>query len=216
MIENVNIFQIFPKFLLEDADGYAMCKALEAGLKYGLAKMKEGLDTALNVDRMPEWRLDEMAWETNCLYEYTADVEMKREWIRNATPWYSLYGTPEVIRKYLTAVYDNPVVEEYWQYSTDPFHFRVTVDGEYTEENAAWVRKAVEKTKNVRSVLDTVIFNGGTVETEMDTATAATGLAVVENVEMIANPGLVVDDIENMNVGDLEELYVIEIQGIGG
>ena len=215
MIENVNIFQIFPKFLLEDADGYAMCKALEAGLRYALAKMKEGLDNALDVNLMPEWRLDEMAWETNCLYEYTADVEMKREWIRNATPWHSLYGTPEVIRRYLEAVYDNPTVEEYWEYEGDPFRFRVTVDGDYSEENAAWVRKAVEKTKNVRSVLDTVVFRGN-VETDMDTATALTGLAVVDTVEMMENTGMLVIEVENMTAGELEELHVIDIQGNGG
>ena len=84
MIEKVNIFQIFPRFILEDTDGFAMCKALEAGLNYFLDKCNEGLKLVLDVDSMPEWRLDEMAWELNCLYDFQADVDIKREWIRNA------------------------------------------------------------------------------------------------------------------------------------
>ena len=79
MIEKVNIFQIFPRFILEDTDGFAMCKALEAGLNYFLDKCNEGLKLVLDVDSMPEWRLDEMAWELNCLYDFQADVDIKRD-----------------------------------------------------------------------------------------------------------------------------------------
>lgn len=179
------ITDIFPKFVLADQNGFAMAKAIEAGLKYFNAKAKDALDVIQNPEKMPEWRLDEMAWEYNCLYDYNADIDTKREWIKNALGHYLRHGTAEGIRQYLRGMYDNPVVEEAWQYGGDPYHFRLTVDGEYKQEYAEWIRQAAEKAKNVRSVLDVVIFNGGNVETETAFVTAVTGLAAVDVVEMI-------------------------------
>lgn len=151
---SIDVADLFPRFLLNDKNGYAMAKAIEAGLKYFLEKCQDGLDCVLDVEKMPEWRLDEMAWELNCLYDYAADVEAKRAWIRDATPLFASYGTPSAIYNYLAGYFDGIEVEEFWQYDGDPFHFRVTVDGEWTPENEAWARKAIAAAKNVRSVLD--------------------------------------------------------------
>ena len=96
-----NICQLWPKFLLRDRDGYAMAKALEAGLNYFLEKCQEGIDLILNVETMPEWRLDEMAWEYNIPYDYSASVTQKREWVRMAIPMYRILGTKEAIKQYL-------------------------------------------------------------------------------------------------------------------
>ena len=154
MISNFDLRRIIPRFILLDKNGFAMAKAIEAALKYFLAKSQEGLDTLQNVDKMPEWRLDEMAWEMNCLYDETADVAIKREWIKNAIPLYSIWGTKASVLEYLKGYFGEIELEENWQYEGDPFHFRVTVGGEWTPENEAWARKAIERAKNVRSVLD--------------------------------------------------------------
>lgn len=151
-----DIADLFPGFLLNDKNGHAMAKAIEAGLKYFLEKCQDGLDCVQNVEKMPEWRLDEMAWELNCLYDYTTGVETKRQWIRDAIPLFASYGTPSAIYKYLAGYFDEIEVEEYWQYGGDPFHFRVTTDGVWTPDNEAWARKAIDAAKNVRSVLDSL------------------------------------------------------------
>lgn len=161
MIEKVNIFQIFPRFILEDTDGFAMCKALEAGLNYFLEKCNEGLKLVLDVDSMPEWRLDEMAWELNCLYDFQADVDIKREWIRNAYKNYRIHGTAEGIRQYLAIYFGESSVSEFWEFGGDPGQFNVVVSGLRSDENEAWIRKAVAKAKNVRSELNNIIYNGG-------------------------------------------------------
>ena len=151
---SIDVADLFPRFLLNDKNGYAMAKAIEAGLNYFLEKCQDGLDCVLDVEKMPEWRLDELAWEYNCLYDYGADIEQKRAWIRDAMPMYRLYGTPQAVYKYLAGYFDGIELEENWQYGGDPFHFRVTADGEWTPENEAWARKAIAAAKNVRSVLD--------------------------------------------------------------
>lgn len=149
-----NISQIFPRFLLNDKNGYAMAKAIEKGLACFCQIAKSGLDITLDVEKMPEWRLDEMAWEMGCLYDYGASLDTKRRWIRDATKFYAALGTPEAIYQYLCGVFDDVKVEEAWQYGGEPFHFRVIVSGEWTEEKELWARKAIEASKNVRSVLD--------------------------------------------------------------
>lgn len=150
----MNINEIFPAFLLRDRNGYALAKAIEAGLSYMERVIDKGLACVMDCDTMPEWRLDEMAWETNCLYDYNADVEKKRKWIKDALPQYRLYGTPEGIYRYVRGYFDDIILEEWWEYGGEPYHFRITVDGNWTPEDEAWARKAVGIVKNVRSVLD--------------------------------------------------------------
>lgn len=184
MMQSVNIFQIFPKFILEDKDGFAMCKALEAGMNYFLAKCKEGLDLVQNIDTMPEWRLDEMAWELNCLYDYEADISIKREWIRNAYKNYRIHGTAEGVRQYLKIYFGESSIEEFWQFGGDPGQFNVTVTGLRTDENEAWIRKATAKAKNVRSELNNIVFNGGEAQADIEVGAAVVGILVEEEVIM--------------------------------
>ncbi len=149
-----DIYQIFPNFILRDGTGYAMAKAIEAGINYFLTKCQEGLDTLQNVDKMPEWRLDEMAWEYNIPYDYNADIAQKREWVRNAIPMYRILGTKQAIIQYLQGYFGEVEVQENWEYAGDPFHFKVTVGGEWTPQNEEWTREAVDRVKSARSVLD--------------------------------------------------------------
>ena len=150
----VDITKFVPNFLLADKNGYAIAMAFQAALQMMNDIISDGVDCVIDYDTMPEWRLDELAWELNCLYDYNADIEVKRDWIKNAIPYYRLYGTPQAITKYIGSYFDNIELEENWVYSGSPYHFRVTVDGEWTPENEAWARKAIDKAKNVRSVLD--------------------------------------------------------------
>ena len=150
----VDITKFVPNFLLADKNGYAIAMAFQAALQMMNDIISDGVDCVIDYDTMPEWRLDELAWELNCLYDYNADIEVKRDWIKNAIPYYRLYGTPQAITKYIGSYFDSIELEENWVYSGSPYHFRVTVDGEWTPENEAWARKAIDKAKNVRSVLD--------------------------------------------------------------
>ena len=179
MMTQVNIGVIFPRFLLNDETGYAMCKALEAGMNYFLEHCQEGLDTLLDVDKMPEWRLDEMAWEYNCLYDYSADVEVKREWIRNAYYNYRIHGTAEGIRQYLGAYFGDSAIYEWFERDLAPGLFDVLVTGMYSTEGEAWVRKAVAKAKNVRSTLNNIVFAGGTDESVLTAAAGYGGHRIV-------------------------------------
>lgn len=156
---DVNIEQLVPRFIMQDKNGYAVAKAIEAGLQIMNDTVNDGVKCVTDADTMPEWRLDELAWEYNLLYDYTASIEQKRAWIKDAPKMYALYGTPEGIIAYLRSIYDVVSIDEWWAYNGSPFHFNVSVSGLWSPENEAWTMKAIRETKNLRSVLDNVAFN---------------------------------------------------------
>lgn len=161
-----------PKFILRDRNGYAIAKAIEAGMRIMNDTIARGVAYVTDYDEMPEWRLDELAWEYGCVYDFNAPVKAKRRWIKNAAPMYRLYGTRQAICFYIGGYFDGVEVEENWQYGGEPYHFRVTADGAWTEENVEWVKRAIAKTKNVRSVLDG-LRSGGRCEAGIQVEAAA-------------------------------------------
>lgn len=149
-----DISRLVPRFLYKDKNGYAISKAIEVAFKYVTASVEHGIAIIQDPEQMPEWRLDEMAGELGCLYDYSGTLESKRTWIANAIPLYSISGTPKAIYDFLEGVFDEIELEEYWQYGGEPFHFRVTVEGEWTPKTEAWAKNAIATAQNLRSVLD--------------------------------------------------------------
>lgn len=176
----LDIRQFVPRFLLGDKNGYALAKAIEAALQTLNAAAAQGLSCVTDVGSMPEWRLDEMAWELNCLYDYTGSIAQKRAWIANAMPYYSVHGTLRAIYNYLEGVFEHVDVQEWPDYDGDPFHFRVIVTGQWSAEANAWTQSAIAAAKNVRSVLDSITFNGGSCTAEAAVGTAVTGEAIYD------------------------------------
>lgn len=155
-----------PKFILADKNGYALAMAIQAGVRRMNEIVNDGVALITDVDTMPEWRLDELAWELNCYYDYAeTDINAKRWWIKNALPIAQIAGTPGAIITYLSRKFDRVWISEYSPYDssagefphlpTDPYHFTVVVDGEYS--TGLDIAGVVSKVQNVRSVCDGVI-----------------------------------------------------------
>lgn len=155
------IEKLVPRFLLNEPTGYALAKAIEKCFQIVARKAQDGLDIIQDPAKMPEWRLDEMAREYGCLYDFGASIEQKRYWISNAIRLYTLYGTPKAIITFLEGAFSSAEVEENWLYSGgEPFHFRVIVSGDrYDAERIAWAQKVVAQVKNVRSILDSITID---------------------------------------------------------
>lgn len=149
-----DIRHLVPRFIWEDRNGHALAVAMARGMGIMCSIIQDAVDCVFDVSKMQEWRLDEMAWELGCLYDYTAQIETKRRWIENAIPIFAAYGTIAAMHEYLDAYFDSLEVEEANQYGGEPYHFRIIGAGEWTEEKKQWLTAAVERVKNVRSVLD--------------------------------------------------------------
>ena len=151
-----DISQLVPKYLMADRNGRAVARAIERAFQYVAKAAEDGLDIIQDVEKMPEWRLDEVAREYNIPYDFTAAIEKKREWIRNATVMYRVLGTREAVSQYLRGYFGEVEIEENWEYGGLPYHFRVWLGGVYTQEMDDWSRKSIEMAKNTRSVLDVI------------------------------------------------------------
>lgn len=156
---NIDITRLVPRFILNDRNGYALAKALEVGLKTVAGIVESGVKCVTDVSEMPEWRLDEMAWEFDCLYDTKADVEVKRHFIQNVRPMHSIDGTKAGVVQYLRAMFEDADIDE--TLFSSEFAFDVTLYGDITPESYAWAEKAVETAKNVRSVMNGEMSVGG-------------------------------------------------------
>ena len=142
-----------PRFILKDKNGYALAKALEAGVRWMESVIQNGFTLLTDIDQMPGWRLDELAWETNAPYDNNASIAQKREWLKRATPMYRYLGTLKGVQQYLDGYFSDVLIQEAQEYGGDPFHFRVTLFGTVTPSSLSWARKAVQQVKPVRSVM---------------------------------------------------------------
>ena len=159
-----NVERLIPRAMLRDKDGYALAKAIERAFEIVDEAAQTGIDIIQDPEKMPEWRLDELAQELGCLYDYSGTLAQKRYWVSEAVILYAIYGTPQAIMNFLEGVFPTVRVEEDWQMEEGlPYHFTVTVaGGDYGVSKIAWAQKVVERVKNVRSVLDGITIDSTT------------------------------------------------------
>lgn len=169
-----------PKFLKSDRNGYALLAAIAAADDYVTEKLQEAVDTLNDVEKMPEWRLDERAWEMNLnWYDYQADVEVKRSQIRGARDYFDRLGTPYAVEQAIADVWGEGKVEEWFEGGAEPYHFTV-----YTSNTGALIEnrrkflKLLERVKNVRSVLDNIVYYGQAGEAQAFLAAAFVGAEI--------------------------------------
>ena len=173
MIE-LDIARLTPRFLMRDNNGRAIARAMEAGLKRFLADVSAGVDVVTDVDKMPEWRLDEIARERRIAwYDFAADIDVKRAVVKSWPRSMRHLGTPGVIEDVAIKYFGDAVCEEWWEYGAPEFHFRLyTANVKEGTRNAALVTKLVEAIKNVRSVFDGVFFEAASGSAEVYYAAA--------------------------------------------
>lgn len=169
--------ELFPDFMLADRSGYAMAKAIEAALQILCSTVQTGVDNLQSVERMPEWRLDEMAWEMNLLwYDYTADVSIKRAQIAGAKEYYTRLGTKTAVERAIGDVYGSGRVEEWNVFGGEPYTFRVyTADPEVALSKRQRFLELLEVVKNVRSTLESIVYTGAEAIAGATIGTKATG-----------------------------------------
>ena len=159
---DVNIRELFPAFLLSDRNGFALAKAIKAGLEFFLDRCQDGLDMITDIDKMAEWRLDEMAWELNVTwYISTGTVEQKRQTIKDAWKSYGMLGTPDAVLLGFSGMYGDGQVQEWWEYDGNPYHFRVfTTRASTMGVDYERIMRIINAVKNVRSIVDGIYYRG--------------------------------------------------------
>ena len=176
---DIDISKWIPKFIMADKNGNAVARAIETGLTMMNGTIQDGVASVLDPDLMPEWALDEKAWEYNITYDPAAPIETKRGWIKDAFKMYQSYGTAAGIKKFLEHYFGGAEVKEWYEYEGDPCHFTVSVPDLHAATYDAWVEQVTTQIKKAGSVLDEINYVAYESDANIYTKAAVIGIEII-------------------------------------
>lgn len=150
------LLDILPAGIKKDVNvrclSYALKQAMARLLKY------ETQTYTFNfIDQLPERILDVLAVEF-CVPYYLQDMEidLKRELIKSAMMWHSRAGTVGAVLDLAKLIFGESVVEEWYDYGGEPYHFQIATDALLNELLLGRFTEVLKNIKNVRSWMDSV------------------------------------------------------------
>jgi phage tail P2-like protein len=157
-LTGLDLLKLQTGLMREDLTTQAMSNAIGNQLRVIAAAVDKCLILS-RVDKLSEEVLDQLAVELHVdWYDAGASLQVKREIIRNSGKVHQYLGTPYAVEQVVQDYFGDGEVEEWFEYDGDPFYFRVvTVNTAITGEQAEQFARAVEKVKNARSRLESVI-----------------------------------------------------------
>lgn len=115
-----------------------------------------------SIDKLDEDILDLLAVELRTKYYGDwLNLEEKKEIVKKTLLWYCRAGTLYTVQELVDFVFQNAVIEEWFQYGSDAFLFRLIVNvisQDISLEKYMKFIQAVYEVKNTRSHLEKVIF----------------------------------------------------------
>ncbi len=152
--------RLLPNVLQNDEQMAMLAEAMASDISTELGLCNEAAIYS-RIDELPEELLDILAVDLNVeWYEFDADLTTKRNQITTSWEIHRKLGTAGCLRTVLDTVWDDSDVQEWFEYSGSPYHFRVVVSDTYSAENDLRVMKLINSVKSARSVLDSIVYNG--------------------------------------------------------
>lgn len=114
------------------------------------------------IDSLNEQLIDYLAVQMHVdEYDDTETLDVKRQQVKQSFLLHRLKGTKYAVQKVVSTVYQSAKVEEWPEYSGEPYHFRVTGITAPMNETKAINKlvRLINAYKNTRSWLDYVQFN---------------------------------------------------------
>lgn len=114
------------------------------------------------IDSLNEQLIDYLAVQMHVdEYDDTENLDVKRQQVKQSFLLHRLKGTKYAVQKAVSTVYQSAKVEEWPEYSGEPYHFRVTgITAPMNETKTInKLARLINAYKNTRSWLDYVQFN---------------------------------------------------------
>lgn len=156
-----NMLRVLPLPLAEDPD----MKALAQAVAESFARIREQTDLAsiyTRIDELPESLLDLLAvcfkidwWDP----EYS--LEEKRQTFKDSMYVHRHLGTKAAVVRAIRAIYPHSVLEEWFDYDAEPYHFRLTIDITDDSVDSGRMQRVLSRLnyyKNLRSHNDGVRY----------------------------------------------------------
>lgn len=156
-LQDSNIIDILPEVFTSDPKNIALGYALQGAMRR-LLEYSRTTSVYAAIDVAGDDVLDMLAAELDTqYYDVLLDVEAKRKLVKNTLIWYGKAGTPTAVEELITSVFGEGRVEEWFDYGGEPFYFKVYTNATFTEDMISKFDDMLEKVKNTRSKLETVV-----------------------------------------------------------
>lgn len=157
--DDIDLLNFLPEWVRGDTSGCALAGAVSEQLRIIAADITL-VGIYKRISTMEEGLLDEIAWSLSIPeYRGSYDVDVKRRLVKTAIQTHRIRGTKAAVEKTVTEIFGDGWVEEWFEYSGDPFHFKIhTSNIGAVNADAAAFDHAVASTKNLRSVLEEIII----------------------------------------------------------
>lgn len=156
-MDRENLLRTLPSVLSNDAAMRPLGEAVATALA-GLWE-RAGLPTIYShIDELPEELLDILAQDFKVdWYDYNQTLAVKRAVINDSFYVHRHLGTVGAVKRALSDVWSSYLLEEWFQYDGEPYHFRVAIaDNDFTVAKREQAIRLINLTKNVRSWLDDI------------------------------------------------------------
>lgn len=113
-----------------------------------------------NIDTLPEAAVDLLAYDLHIdWYDSSYSDDEKRQIVKDCIKVHKFCGTKYAVETALKSIYPESEVVEWFEYGGNPYHFKVVIyDSTNDAEKRSKVMSKVKYYKNVRSVLDEVVY----------------------------------------------------------
>lgn len=156
--ENDLLKKLAPK-ILSNEKNQVILQVIEELIDNHLISNMKFLVFLDRIDEMSEEELDSVAEEMHIdFYDYTLDIEKKREACKSSFAIHSIKGTPAAIKKVLNIFFRNSSLEQWYEYGGKPGRFRVKIDGK-VPENLQEIAIKIEDAKKKSQHLEKIIFS---------------------------------------------------------
>ena len=156
-LSEIDLMRLIPVFMQDDETTKAFIAALNAKLRKAASSI-EIIRIYENLDMQSEDILDELAWQFNVTeYRHTYDIATKRKLLKKCLAIHHKRGTVASVKEVVTNIFGSAIVEEWFEYGGEPYHFRVrTSNASSSDEMIEELTAVVKATQNVRSHLESV------------------------------------------------------------
>lgn len=158
-LSDIEFRRLLPAFMREDGAGKGLALAMDEIIPRLEASIKL-LSTWDHIDELSEAELDDLAWELNILwYDTGANVDIKRDVIKNSDLVYRRLGTKWAVENVIHSYFGDGYITEWFEYEGEPGHFRVfTANPSVTEEKFGEFLNMLNKIKRASAKLDGIFI----------------------------------------------------------
>lgn len=165
-VNTISVEDLLPSSLARSQTVRDVAKACGASLHDVVDRMS-GLLIYSRIDELDEGVVDDLAWQFHVdFYDTGLNLTQKRALVKSAIKDHKYKGTPWAVKSVIKAIRGDVVLQDWYQYGGEAYHFRVNgfAGPMVSADELTRLVAAIDSVKNVRSWLDGITF-GRTVQT---------------------------------------------------